>query len=77
MIFLSGHLIFDTATTGLLRAVLGEVCESVSHPETGAPSHDSSKILKAPKFSPDGLRQVGHGALSRPHDVAMIGSEGA
>ena len=42
-----GHLMFDTATTALLRAVLDEVCESVSHRETGARTHVASKILEA------------------------------
>lgn len=58
----------DTATTALLRAVLEEVCEGVSRHETGARTHVASKILEAAtkgETSPDGLRQVGHEALSR------------
>ena len=38
---------FDTATTELLRAVLDEVCERVSHREIGARTHVASKILEA------------------------------
>ena len=58
---------FDTATTALLRAVLDEVCESVSARETGARTHVASKILEAAprgEVSPEGLRQVGREALS-------------
>ncbi|MHC2621346.1 DNA-binding transcriptional regulator YdaS (Cro superfamily) [Bradyrhizobium huanghuaihaiense] len=58
---------FDTATTTLLRAVLDEVCESVSHCEIGARTHVASKILEAAtrgEVSPDELRQVGRDALS-------------
>jgi len=50
-----------------LRAVLDEVCESVSHREIGARTHVASKILEAAArgdFSPEGLRQVGRDALS-------------
>ena len=63
-----GHLMFDTATTALLRAVLDEVCESVSRHEIGARAHVASKILEAAtrgEISLDGLRQVGREALSR------------
>jgi hypothetical protein len=63
-----GHPMFDTATTALLRAVLDEVCESVSRREIGARTHVASKILEAGTrgdVSPDGLRQVGRDALSR------------
>ncbi|MGX1167031.1 DNA-binding transcriptional regulator YdaS (Cro superfamily) [Bradyrhizobium sp. USDA 372] len=59
---------FDTATTALLRAVLDEVCESVSHREIGARAHVASKILEAAskgEVSREGLRQVGPEALSR------------
>ncbi|MBR1130915.1 hypothetical protein [Bradyrhizobium iriomotense] len=59
---------FDTATTALLRAVLDEVCESVSHREIGARTHVAAKILEAVtrgEVSADGLRQVGREALSR------------
>lgn len=58
---------FDSATTALLRAVLAEVCESVSHREIGARTHVASKILKAAakgEVSPEELRQVGQDGLS-------------
>lgn len=58
---------FDTENTALLRAVLDEVCESVSHREIGARTHVASKILEAAtrgEVSLDGLRQVGRDALS-------------
>ena len=59
---------FDTATTALLRAVLDEVCESVSARETGARTHVASlKFSEAAtrgEVSPEGLRQVGREALS-------------
>ncbi|MCA1396126.1 hypothetical protein [Bradyrhizobium sp. BRP56] len=58
---------FDTATTALLRAVLDEVCESVSDRETGARAHVASKILEAAtrgEISPEGLKQIGRDALS-------------
>ncbi|MCK1329836.1 MULTISPECIES: hypothetical protein [unclassified Bradyrhizobium] len=58
---------FDTETTALLRAVLDEVCESVSRREIGARTHVASKILEAAtkgEISPDVLRQVGRHALS-------------
>lgn len=69
---LPGHLMFDTATTALLRAVLDEVCESVSHREIGARTHVESKILEAAtrgEISPEGLRQVGRAALARAPTV--------
>ncbi|KYH01793.1 hypothetical protein [Bradyrhizobium sp. DOA1] len=59
---------FDTATTALLRAVLDEVCQSVSDQELGARTHVASKILEAVargEVSPEGLRQIGRDALSR------------
>jgi len=59
---------FDSATTALLRAVLDEVCESVSRSDTGARTHVASKILEAAKkgeTSLEGLRQTGREALSR------------
>jgi len=62
-----GHLMFDTATTALLRAVLDEVCESLSHREIGARTHVASKILEAAtrgEVSPKALRQIGRDALS-------------
>jgi hypothetical protein len=69
MVFsLTGQLMFDTTTTVLLRAVLDEVCESLSRREIGGRTHVASKILEAAtkgEVSPDGLRQVGRDALSR------------
>ncbi|MDX3969172.1 MAG: hypothetical protein QHD01_21605 [Bradyrhizobium sp.] len=59
---------FDTATIALLRAVLDEVCESVSAQETGARAHVASKILEAAtrgEISPEGLKQVGRQALAQ------------
>jgi len=59
---------FDATTTALLRAVLDEVCESVSHREIGARTHVASKILEAATrggVSPDELRQVARAALSQ------------
>jgi hypothetical protein len=59
---------FDTATTSLLRAVLDEVCESVSRRETGVRTHVASKILEAAtkgNVSPEALREVGRKALSQ------------
>jgi len=59
---------FDSATTALLRAVLDEVCESVSDQEIGARTHVASKILEAAtrgEVSPEALRQIGRDALSR------------
>ncbi|MCC8945334.1 hypothetical protein QA635_08455 [Bradyrhizobium brasilense] len=58
---------FDKATTALLRAVLDEVCESVSCREIGARTHVASKILEAAtrgEVSPDSLKKVGRDALS-------------
>ncbi len=58
---------FDTATTALLRAVLDEVCDSVSSCETGTRTHVAFKILEAAargEMSLDSLRQVGRKALS-------------
>lgn len=63
---LQGHFIFDSATTALLRAVLDEVCESVSHREIGARTHVASILHAATnrEVSPEELRQVGRDALS-------------
>lgn len=64
---LLGHLMLDPATTALLRAVLDEVCESVSKREIGARTHVASKILEAAtggEISPEALKQVGRDALS-------------
>lgn len=58
---------FDTAAAALLRAVLDEVCASVSRSETGACAHVASKILEAAtrgETSPDSLKLVGRKALS-------------
>ncbi|MDA9420754.1 MULTISPECIES: hypothetical protein [Bradyrhizobium] len=58
---------FDTETTALLRAVLEEVCESLSHREIGARTHVASKLLEAAtrgQISLDDLRQAGSRALS-------------
>lgn len=38
---------FETSTTALLRAVLDEVCESISHREIGVRTHVASNILDA------------------------------
>jgi hypothetical protein len=57
---------FDSETIALLRAVLDEVCESVSRHETGARAHVASKILEAAtkgERSVDDLKQVGRSAL--------------
>jgi len=59
---------FDTATTALLRAVLDEVCESVSDQEIGARTHVASKILEAAtrgEVSPE------RRSFPRAHDVAL------
>ncbi|MCP3398969.1 MULTISPECIES: hypothetical protein [unclassified Bradyrhizobium] len=51
----------------ILRAVLDEVCESVSRDQTCTRTHVASKILEAATrgdTSPDDLRQVGRQALS-------------
>jgi hypothetical protein len=58
---------FDTATTALLRAVLDEVCESISRRETGAKAHVASKVLEAAAkgdTSPESLKFIGRRALS-------------
>jgi hypothetical protein len=63
-----GHLMFHTATTALMRAVLDEVCEGVSRREIRARTHVASKILKAATrgdVSPEGLRRIGREALYR------------
>jgi hypothetical protein len=57
---------FDAETTALLRAVLDEVCESVSRYETAARTHVASMILEAARkgdTSVDGLKQIGRSAL--------------
>lgn len=63
-----GHLMFDSATTALLRSVPDEVCESISGRDIGVRTHVASTILEAATkgdVSPDGLRQIGRQALSR------------
>jgi hypothetical protein len=58
---------FDTDTTVLLRAVLEEVCASVSRREIGARTHVASKLLEAARrgqTSLHDLRQAGSRALS-------------
>jgi hypothetical protein len=50
-----------------LRAVLDEVCESISRRETGAKAHVASKILEAAakgETSPERLKFIGRRALS-------------
>ena len=57
---------FDSETTALLRAVLDEVCESVSRYETSARTRVAFMILEAAKkgeTSVDGLKQIGRSAL--------------
>jgi len=57
---------FDTDTTALLRAVLEEVCESISRREIGARTLVASRLLEAAKrgqTSLDELRQAGSRAL--------------
>lgn len=58
---------FDAETTTLLRMVLNEVCENVSHHETGTRAHVASMILEAPRrgeTSPEDLKRAGRNALS-------------
>ncbi|MBH5386235.1 hypothetical protein [Bradyrhizobium diversitatis] len=58
---------FDTDTTALLRAVLEEVCESISRREIGTRTHVASKLLEAAtkgQTSLDDLKQAGSRALS-------------
>ncbi|OSI73794.1 hypothetical protein BSZ21_06265 [Bradyrhizobium canariense] len=57
----------DAATTALLRAILEEVCESLSPYDTGARTYVASKILEAAirgETMPDRLKQIGREALS-------------
>jgi hypothetical protein len=65
-IFCWGSLMFNAATTALLRAVLDEVCENVSRHQTGTRTHVASKILEAATNGtpPDRLTEVGREALS-------------
>nr|WP_082885241.1 hypothetical protein [Bradyrhizobium stylosanthis] len=58
---------FDIDTTRLLRAVLEEVCESVSRREIGARTLVASRLLEAATSghtSLDELRQAGSMALA-------------
>lgn len=58
---------FDAVMTARLRAVLEEVCESVSRREISARTHVASKLLEAAtrgRTSLDDLRQAGSRALS-------------
>jgi len=50
----------DAETTALLRAVLEELCESVSRSETGARAHVASKILEAATNGERGLDDIKH-----------------
>jgi hypothetical protein len=59
---------FDTSTTALLRAVLDEVCESISSREIAARTNVAAKILDAAtcgEVSPECLKQVGRQAISQ------------
>lgn len=70
---LQGHFVFDSATIALLRAVLDEVCQSVSHREIGARTHVASKMLEAAtkgEVSPEEISQVGRDALSHAPTMA-------
>jgi hypothetical protein len=61
-------MMFDAATTALLRVVLDEVCGSVSKREIGPRSHVASKILEAAtrwEVSQDELPEAGRDALWR------------
>lgn len=61
-----GIPMLNAETTALLRAVLDEVCESLSRYETGARAHVASKLLEAAirgDTSIDGLKRVGRSAL--------------
>jgi hypothetical protein len=57
---------FDNQITARLRAVLDEVCKSVSCYDTGARAHVAAKMLEAAasgETSVESLRQVGCEAL--------------
>lgn len=57
---------FDSATTAILRAVLDDVCQSVSRFETGTRTHVATRILEAARqgeTTPDSLKQIGRKAL--------------
>ncbi|KRP84841.1 hypothetical protein AOQ73_40740 [Bradyrhizobium pachyrhizi] len=58
---------FDAQTAALLRAVLDDVCQTVSRYETGTRTHVAAKILEAARqgqTTPDSLMRVGRKALS-------------
>lgn len=58
---------FNAETKALLRAVLDEVCESVSKHDISARTHVASKILEAATregISPEELKRAGTSALS-------------
>lgn len=58
---------FDAQTTALLRAILDDVCQTVSRSESGTRTHVAAKILEAARqgeTTPDSLMQVGGKALN-------------
>ncbi len=58
---------FSPETTAVMRAVLDEVCESVSLYETGVRAHVAYKILEAAgkgQLSADDLKEAGRKALN-------------
>jgi hypothetical protein len=57
---------FDSDTTALLRAVLDDVCQTLSRYETGTRTHVAARILEAAsqgETTPDSLKQIGRKAL--------------
>lgn len=57
---------FDSETTAILRAILDDVCQSVSRFETGTRTHVASRILEAARqgeTTPYSLKQIGRKAL--------------
>lgn len=59
----------DAETTALLRAVLDEVCASISLSDTSTRTNVASKLLEAVKQgtpSADDLRRVGQQVLLQP-----------
>lgn len=58
---------FDAQTAALLRAILDDVCQTVSPSETGTRTHVAAKIFEAARqgeTTPDSLMQVGRKALN-------------
>lgn len=58
---------FDAQTTALLRAILDDVCQTVSRSETGMRTHVAAKILEAARqgeTTPASLMRVGRKALN-------------